>query len=626
MATAACRFSALLWSFLLLICLLVASTDSTTFIKTHISTAKITVNEQHADRVVKSATTGSEPMAARSEFGNPFASTEEDSPGLDLSKRTAQIDVPPSGRTATGTGDSKSTSGIPGSTDLESIAGNNVSGGSARNSSQGHTEPKSTLQSQGTHSTNVQNTTNVSDSDATSRLSTQSGSGETSRPGALPKSDTAGVGTKPGNNSTSSSLLKHPPGTGRNTTAVATPSSGSEGALASTPIPLSSTPPASSISATIPTSVISNGSLHDTGNSDHTATTSTSSSISRNVSMTGRETLRGNSSAVLRKTASLSDTPAASLNSALSNSSSISSTRTRSPSTSGPGTSNVDSAKPSLATTSDSSLQPSSSSISDSGSRRNFTALTSGKTRGAPSVVTLSSSTSSIVDFSSRSSGTSDVLPHTSATGTNQTSSISFESTTGKETMPRSTTGPTTRPRSKPSTEDSTVPTSTDTASMITGTPVSSTTQGMVVPQWVTLQTGEWRESALLMSCKAPCTLNLPPISLEPSAVLQYSAVTGSICTHVGNQIYRFATTVSVDPVTITELTLDPVSVGTMTAGQPAVTGEAGFQYPAGVCSMALPPGEPCVKRPPDSTNGTCGPQVAIGCPDMQCCGPQGTW
>jgi hypothetical protein len=618
MATTAYRLSTLLWSSLLLICLLIASADSTTIVKTHITTTKITVNEQHGVNAFESATTDSDPIAARSTSRDPFASIEQEDSDLGLSKRIAQIDVPPPGQSAFGTGDIKPTSGTPGSLEPESVAGSSLSVGLAKSSSQNPTEPQSTLESQDTHSSNLQNATGVSDSNTTSRLLTQSGSGETSRTGALPTSNTTVVGTKPGSNTTSSFLTKLPSGTGQNTTMVASPSSGSKSSIASTQTPVSSIPSASSISATILTSVIvSNESSHDTGSSDRTATVPSFSTGSRNVSTTGTKSLSGDSSAVLLTTGSPSDTQAASFTSAHNISSSISSITTRNSSTTGSGTSEFDSASlsvtSSLATTLDPSLQPSSISISD---RRNFTALTSGKPRGPPSALTFSSSTNSI-----------EPSDNTTSTTTAGVSDISADqSSTGEETMPRSTTGPTSRPRPKSSTEGSTVPSSTDSTSTITATPFSSSILGNAVPQWVTLQTGEWRESALLMSCKAPCTLNLPPISLEPSAVLQYSAVTASICTHVGNQIYRFATTVSVDPVTITELTLDPVAVGTMTAGQPAMTGEAGFQYPAGTCSMALPPGELCARRPPDSTNGTCGPRAVMGCPDMQCCGPGGTW
>jgi hypothetical protein len=574
MATTAYRLSTLLWSSLLLICLLVASTDSTTIVKTHITTTKITVNEQHGVNVFESATTDSDPIAARSASGDPFASIEEENSDLELGKRIAQNDVPPPGQSAIGTGDTNPTSGISGSSEPESTAGSSSSVGSAKSSSQSLTEPESTLGSQDTHSSNIQNATGVSDSNTTSRLLTHSGSGETSHTGALPISNTTSVGTKPGNNTSSSSLIKLPSSSGQNTTMVATPSSGSKSSVAGTQIPISSIPSASSISATMLTSaIVSNESSQDTGNTDHTAATSSFSSDSRNVSITGTKTLSGNSSAVLSTTASPQDTQAASFTSAHNISSSISSTTARNSSTTGSGTSDIDSASltvtPSLATTSDSSLQPSSISISD---RRNFTALDSGKPRGPPSALTFSSSTNGIES--------SDNTTSTTMAGVFDISAD--QSSTGEETMPRSTTGPTSRPRPKSSTEGSTVPSSTDSTSTITATPFSSSILGNAVPQWVTLQTGEWRESALLMSCKAPCTLNLPPISLEPSAVLQYSAVTASICTHVGNQIYRFATTVSVDPVTITELTLDPVAVGTMTAGQLATTGEAGFQYPAG--------------------------------------------
>jgi hypothetical protein len=374
MATAGCRFSALIWSSLLLICLLVASTDSTTIIKTHISTTKITINEQHSVKVFESATTESEPIAARSTFGDPFVSAEEDSPDFDLGKRIAQIDVPSSGQGTIGTGDSKPTSGIPGSIEPESMAGSSLSGGSAKSSSQSRTEPELPLESQDIHSTNVQIATGVSNSNATSKPLTQGSSDETPRTGTLPTSDTAGAGTKPGNNSTSSSSIKLPSGIGRNTTMVATPSSGSKGVVAGTQIP---------------------GSF------------------------------------------SIPDTQAASLTSAHNISSPISSTTTRSSNTTGSGTSDIDSArlsvKSSLAATSDSLLQPSSTSISDSGSIRNFTALTSGKPRGPPTVVTFSSSTSNVVESFSRSSATSDVLPHTSATGTiNASSSRTYQLHSGK--------------------------------------------------------------------------------------------------------------------------------------------------------------------------------------------------
>jgi hypothetical protein len=361
-----------------LICLLVASADSTTSVKTHITTTKITVNDQHGINAFESATTDSDPIAARSASGDPITSVEEEKSDLGLSKRFAQSDVPPPGQSAVGTGDTNPTSGIPGSSEPESMAGSSSSVGSANSSSQSRTEPESTLGSQDTHSSNLQNATGVSGSNTSSTLLTQSGSGETSRTGALPISNTTGVGIKPGNNTTSSSLTKLPFGTGQNTTMVATPSSGPKSSVASTQIPISSISSASSTSATILTSVIiSNESSRDTGNSDNTATTSSFSSGSRNVSIMGTKTLSDNSSAVLSTTASPPDTQVVSLNSAHNISSSISSTTTSNSSTTGSGTSDTDSVRlsttSSLATASDSSLQPSSISISD---RRNFTALT----------------------------------------------------------------------------------------------------------------------------------------------------------------------------------------------------------------------------------------------------------
>ena len=138
--------------------------------------------------------------------------------------------------------------------------------------------------------------------------------------------------------------------------------------------------------------------------------------------------------------------------------------------------------------------------------------------------------------------------------------------------------------------------------------------------------TGQWDEQVMQMSCEAPCTMTLPPIPLNIPATLRYPPAITSVCTNVGGQIYRYATTVSVDSIVITELALLPVSVGAMTGRQPAVTSEVDFSLPHGSCSIALPSGDICAKRPADSTNGTCGPQVGLGCPDMQCCGPSETW
>lgn len=95
--------------------------------------------------------------------------------------------------------------------------------------------------------------------------------------------------------------------------------------------------------------------------------------------------------------------------------------------------------------------------------------------------------------------------------------------------------------------------------------------------------TGQWDEQVTGMSCEAPCTMTLPPIPLNTPATLRYPPAITSVCTNFGDQIYRYATTISVDPVVVTELALLPVSVGAMTGRQPAVTSEVDFR-----CHMDL--------------------------------------
>lgn len=147
-------------------------------------------------------------------------------------------------------------------------------------------------------------------------------------------------------------------------------------------------------------------------------------------------------------------------------------------------------------------------------------------------------------------------------------------------------------------------------------------------PTEVTLQTVAWRNSASMLSCKPPCTLTLPPIPLNTPAVLEYPAITTSICTNVGSLIYTYLTTISVSAATISELELKPVPVSSMTSGQPAVTSAADPQYPLGQCSMALPAGNQCLDSgPPASTDGKCGMSSGgTRCPGMQCCSALGRW
>jgi hypothetical protein len=146
----------------------------------------------------------------------------------------------------------------------------------------------------------------------------------------------------------------------------------------------------------------------------------------------------------------------------------------------------------------------------------------------------------------------------------------------------------------------------------------------------VTLMTVFWRHSAQSLECKPPCKLTLPPIPLDKPATLFYPYVTKSVCTKLGGVVYRYVSTISVTPVTIEALELKPLSVEPMLGGLLSSTAAAEPLYPLGSCSMALPGGDDCKGSPypPSDNNGRCGPtdKGARGCPDMQCCGPEGIW
>lgn len=145
--------------------------------------------------------------------------------------------------------------------------------------------------------------------------------------------------------------------------------------------------------------------------------------------------------------------------------------------------------------------------------------------------------------------------------------------------------------------------------------------------QGITIETDKWAYSAKAMSCKPPCTMTLPPLSFAQPATLSYPPVSTTICKEVDGVVYTYSTTISIALDTVSEMSLQPVTLKPMSSGDPMATYHATPVYPG----QRVSNGNACWRDVRQTgLSGERGWQVRkdskTSCPSMQCCSPEGVW
>ncbi|KAI7619135.1 hypothetical protein KC346_g4717 [Hortaea werneckii] len=175
-------------------------------------------------------------------------------------------------------------------------------------------------------------------------------------------------------------------------------------------------------------------------------------------------------------------------------------------------------------------------------------------------------------------------------------------------------------------------------------TPISAVFPGGTIPtdtadlDWPQLSTRwtpialtkKWNDEMKTLTCKPPCLQLPPPLTLAFPQTVQFWNITTGLCKVLSGITYSTQTTIRPPPVTKHQLDFQLVkipkemmpSVFVIPAYAPSVTTEPPFtiHVPSGVTGCPVPTGR-WVAR-----DNTCGAGVVQKhCPDMQCCGADGT-
>ncbi|KAI7657108.1 hypothetical protein KC318_g11990, partial [Hortaea werneckii] len=175
-------------------------------------------------------------------------------------------------------------------------------------------------------------------------------------------------------------------------------------------------------------------------------------------------------------------------------------------------------------------------------------------------------------------------------------------------------------------------------------TPVSAVFPGGIIPtdtadldwpqlstRWTpTAFTKQWNDEMKTRTCKPPCLQLPPPLTLASPQTVQFWNITTGLCKVLSGVTYSTQTTIKPPPVTKYQLDFQFVkipkemlpSVFVIPAYAPSVTSEPPFiiHVASGVTDCPVPTGR-WIGR-----DNTCGGGVTPKyCPDMQCCGADGT-